>query len=50
MLAKGLVFFSPIGSGFRQWRIGEWLAWAQTNQIQIFNYLYILKAQLLVFD
>ena len=27
-LAKGLVFFSPIGSGFRQWRIGEWLAWA----------------------
>ena len=25
-LAKGLDFFSPVGSGFRQWRIGEWLA------------------------
>ena len=25
-MAKGLVFFWPIGSGFRQWRIGEWLA------------------------
>ena len=25
-VAKGLDLFSPIGSGFRQWRIGERLA------------------------